>query len=47
MDLIEAIPSIRRFCEDFPDRYEEIVEAAEIMIKYEGYINRRRYSRQT
>lgn len=41
MDLIEAIPAIRRFCEDFPsDRYEEIVEAAEIMIKYEGYINR-------
>mgnify|MGYP000892879819 FL=1 len=41
MDLIEAIPAIRHFCEDFPsDRYEEIVEAAEIMIKYEGYINR-------
>jgi len=41
MDLIEAIPAIRRFCEDFPsDRYEEIVEAAEIMIKYEGYIYR-------
>ena len=41
MDLIEAIPAIRRFCEDFPsDRYEEIVEAAEIMVKYEGYINR-------
>ncbi|MDI9539813.1 MAG: tRNA uridine-5-carboxymethylaminomethyl(34) synthesis enzyme MnmG [Bacteroidota bacterium] len=41
MDLIEAIPAIRLFCEDFPsDRYEEIVEAAEIMIKYEGYINR-------
>lgn len=41
MDLIEAIPAIRRFCEDFPsDRYEEIVEAAEIIVKYEGYINR-------
>lgn len=41
MDLIEAIPAIRRFCEDFPsDRYVEIVEAAEIMVKYEGYINR-------
>lgn len=41
MDLIEVIPAIRHFCEDFPsDRYEEIVEAAEIMIKYEGYINR-------
>jgi len=41
MDLIEAIPAIRRFCEDFPsDRYEEIVEAAEIMVKYEGYIYR-------
>lgn len=41
MDLIEAIPAIRLFCEDFPsDRYEEIVEAAEIMVKYEGYINR-------
>lgn len=41
MDLIEAIPAIRRFCENFPsDRYEEIVEAAEIMVKYEGYIYR-------
>ncbi len=43
MDLIEAVPAIQSFCGSFPrDRYEEIVEAVEIMVKYEGYINRER-----
>lgn len=41
--LCEAIPKLRTAVEALPaDRRQEIVEAAEIMIKYDGYIQRER-----
>ncbi len=40
-DLIEPITPFKRFLEKIPDvRRMEIIEGAEIAIKYEGYINR-------
>lgn len=39
-DLSEMIPKFKSLLDDIPERKEEIVEAAEIIIKYEGYINR-------
>ncbi|MBK6283358.1 MAG: tRNA uridine-5-carboxymethylaminomethyl(34) synthesis enzyme MnmG [Draconibacterium sp.] len=40
-DLIEYITPFKTFLEKFPDnRRMEIIEGAEIIIKYEGYINR-------
>ncbi len=40
-DLIETITPLKSFLERVPDnRRKEIIEAAEINIKYEGYINR-------
>jgi tRNA uridine 5-carboxymethylaminomethyl modification enzyme len=40
-DLIEVITPFRQFLERVPDsRKEEIIEGAEIEIKYEGYISR-------
>ena len=38
--LAELIPALKREIETIPNRKEEIVEAAEIMIKYQGYIER-------
>ena len=39
--LCEAVPALRERVEALPaDRREEIVEAAEILIKYDGYIQR-------
>jgi tRNA uridine 5-carboxymethylaminomethyl modification enzyme len=41
VDLVNILPSLKNHCSVFPpDRFEEIIEAAEILIKYEGYINR-------
>ena len=42
MKLAEEIEPLRRFIDDEiePERREEIVEAAEILIKYQGYIKR-------
>lgn len=41
-NLIGIIPELREFIERFPNRKEEISEAAEIRIKYKGYIERER-----
>ncbi len=42
-DLIEAIDPFKNHVKDIPlDRKEEIIESAEIFIKYQGYINRER-----
>ncbi len=42
-DLIEPIVPFKRFLRDIPvERFNEIVESAEILIKYSGYIDRER-----
>ncbi|MCK5136865.1 MAG: tRNA uridine-5-carboxymethylaminomethyl(34) synthesis enzyme MnmG [Bacteroidales bacterium] len=41
-DLIKEIPELRKIYEDCGNRGEEILESAEIAIKYEGYIKRER-----
>lgn len=38
--LSAAIPALKSAIEKIPNRKEEIVEAAEILIKYQGYIDR-------
>lgn len=40
--LAEYIPELKELIESIPNRREEIVEAAEIRIKYSGYIERER-----
>lgn len=40
--LADLVPALRREIDAIPNRREEIVEAAEINIKYEGYIDRER-----
>lgn len=40
-DLVDPITPFKRFLDKIPlDRYEEILESAEILIKYSGYIER-------
>jgi tRNA uridine 5-carboxymethylaminomethyl modification enzyme len=40
-DVIEPVAPFKRFLEQLPrDRFEEILESAEILIKYSGYIGR-------
>ncbi len=40
-DFIDALPRLHQLTESFPaDRREEIIEAAEILLKYQGYIDR-------
>jgi len=39
-DLLEDILPLREFVESIPNRREEIIEAAEVLIKYSGYIER-------
>ncbi len=41
-NLSEIIPELRAFIDHAPNRKEEIAEAAEIRIKYKGYIERER-----
>ncbi|MBR1447807.1 MAG: tRNA uridine-5-carboxymethylaminomethyl(34) synthesis enzyme MnmG [Prevotella sp.] len=41
-NLQEIIPELKDFIERLPNRKEEIAEAAEIRIKYKGYIERER-----
>ena len=41
-NLMTIIPEFREFIERLPNRKEEIAEAAEIRIKYKGYIERER-----
>lgn len=40
--LAETLPQLRALIETLPNRQEEITEAAEIKIKYKGYIERER-----
>ena len=40
--IAEHIPAFRRELDQITDRKEEIIEAAEIQLKYEGYIERER-----
>ena len=42
LELAEAVPALKAKIEAIPKRTEEIVEAAEIIIKYAGYIERER-----
>ena len=44
--LIAQIPDLHQLIESFPNRKKEIIEAAEIAIKYEGYIERERSNAQ-
>jgi tRNA uridine 5-carboxymethylaminomethyl modification enzyme len=39
-NLMPIIPQLREFIDKLPNRKEEIAEAAEIRIKYKGYIER-------
>ena len=41
-NLMDIIPEFREFIDRLPNRKEEIAEAAEIRIKYKGYIERER-----
>ena len=41
-NLMPMIPQLREFIDRLPNRKEEIAEAAEIRIKYKGYIERER-----
>ena len=41
-NLAEIIPELHEFIDKTPNRKEEISEAAEIRIKYKGYIERER-----
>jgi len=41
-NLATIVPELRHFIERLPNRKEEIAEAAEIRIKYKGYIERER-----
>ncbi|MDE6695362.1 MAG: tRNA uridine-5-carboxymethylaminomethyl(34) synthesis enzyme MnmG, partial [Muribaculaceae bacterium] len=44
-NLLPLIPSLKERCEEVEkDRREEIIESAEILIKYQGYIDRERES---
>lgn len=41
--LIEAVPRLKEYCDAIPaDFYDEVIEAAGILLKYEGYIERER-----
>ena len=40
--IMEAIPALKRQVEMIPNRKEEIIESANIKVKYEGYIKRER-----
>ncbi len=39
-ELAEAVPALKRKLEFIADRREEIIEATEVIVKYEGYIER-------
>jgi tRNA uridine 5-carboxymethylaminomethyl modification enzyme len=42
LDLAEAIPALKEKIDEIGTRKEEIVEATEVLLKYEGYIERER-----
>ncbi|PXX96993.1 tRNA uridine-5-carboxymethylaminomethyl(34) synthesis enzyme MnmG [Marinifilum breve] len=39
-DLIEDVSPLKEMVDEIPNRKEEIIEAAEVLIKYSGYIDR-------
>ncbi len=39
-DLIEAFPKLKELVESYGEKSQEIIDAAEILIKYSGYIDR-------
>ena len=41
-NIAEHVPAFKRILDEITERKEEIIEAAEILIKYEGYIGRER-----
>ena len=41
-NIAEHIPAFKKVLDEITERKEEIIEAAEILIKYEGYIQRER-----
>ncbi|MFA9371730.1 MAG: tRNA uridine-5-carboxymethylaminomethyl(34) synthesis enzyme MnmG [Labilibaculum antarcticum] len=40
LDLVEDVIPLRELIDSIPNRREEVIEAAEVLIKYSGYINR-------
>ena len=40
--IAEHIPAFKEMLNNITDRKEEIIEAAEVLIKYQGYIDRER-----
>lgn len=40
LDLIEDVTPLKEVVDEIPNRREEIIEAAEVLIKYSGYIDR-------
>jgi len=40
LDLAEAVPSLKEEIDSIGSRKEEIIEATEVLLKYEGYIVR-------
>lgn len=40
LDLAKLVPALGRLLAEIPNRQEEIIESAEILIKYSGYIER-------
>ena len=41
-NIAEHVPAFKRTLDEIIERKEEVIEAAEILIKYEGYIGRER-----
>lgn len=41
-NIAEHVPAFKRILDEIIERKEEVIEAAEILIKYEGYIGRER-----
>lgn len=39
-DLLDTIPQLNDFINDIPERRDEIIDSAEILMKYSGYIER-------
>lgn len=39
-DFLDEIAPLKKLCEEIPTRKEEVIEAAQILLKYEGYIDR-------
>lgn len=42
LTLAKLVPALRKLVTEIPNRQEEIIESAEILIKYSGYIERER-----